>query len=452
MRESENHWDLELDGRQDDDLLPLPQLTDESDIRDDSSYGCAQYSLTLCDVTILSIFYEKGLLSRHQYQPEVNFRSVDPLGWYHGRRDDANPNIYHPPMMTCFFDSGKDVSANLFINAPVVAVMHSMNECKTRDPPFGKTVYRSNMNFSVTSTNTCDNESDVEDSGSPDTNTMTGQTAASARLCNRYADFVTAPQFVRMLRFFGYTWTSEQGNPVEGNDEEREVRPSDMVRFWRLFRGHSWESLEGFKRFLSFFRMEKLYPYRDDASLEQQIEDLGYFFRSVCQTRLALPDGQHRIVLINAMTCGYWLPRAISPLSRASKQKFCDHWNKTIREQNTTDRPVRPTEVNINQGATMRFLFPGFASKTRNKKKDSFGFNQCCRRLVDISAKLAVSQSRAKSITAFDIIEAVIREVDRSHDNTEDQGRLAILEFDNFWKIGTDMDPVTKNFEVCCFH
>lgn len=411
-----------------------------------STYGHREFSFALSDVCMLSMLHETGLTSGQTYQPDVNFRQLNPQAWYAARRDNVSSTLEHPPMMACLCDNGFG-STNLFSSSSIALLVHSINECGNSQKSKCGVPYYSNMCFKSVIQSpwfNATNRSTVAHGKvfSPLRNAMddcekdTG--VKLGRLRGRYADYIRPREFARMLQFFGYRWTTCNGDLIDPEDDDVLVETNDIERFLKLFSGVKWETEENFQEFIERFRLQTLYSFRSGVPLHQQREDFGYFFRSLCQPRIALPDGQHRVGLLCLMSNGYGLPEAVAPLVRRDTTEYCDYWNEDQGYAECDPRRYDPTKIKIHQGSVVRVVVP--SPYDVSGKKGNFA--SVCATIKKISLEIAIRQSHKGEVTAFDIVDMVLKRMRNA------KSGLVELGFHTFWRKGCSFDPYLSNVKV----
>ena len=257
-------------------------------------------------VSILSVFVERGPCTHHCYQPICNHRTLNTSLWNASstRLDGSS----RPPLLESLL--GQEESNNLSAGNSIVYTPMEIYEAETE---------RNDCDVFCTQTSL---------KGAHYADNV--EWNARSVLKNRKARQLRRDTFNRLLMIFGYQLKCPE-------EDETSLCLSSIVTFFGQFKFHSLASADGFKLFLSTFKLEWLYQYDDQLSNEENFQNFGLLMRSLVCFRFVSPDGQHRRVMLDLIMEGYSIPSGSLVQEKKSKAELIMKFHKNSDTKISSD-------------------------------------------------------------------------------------------------------------------
>jgi len=248
-------------------------------------------------VCFMTIFHERGLWSKHGYQPHVNHRQVQTVKWTSiSYEQQTNGSVLAVPPMRVSLSFPDETGVDAFDAVTNVSLFCyeaiEGTSCTHDDQQF-----MSHCSLQLEHEN--------------ESHTLNGI------LTDTKCQFLTGDGFRRTLAFFGYKWVDKDGKELK---KKSLVELSDIVNFFHLFirkeNPFDFSSHEGFRQFLEEFDLLELYQNDEADDINVALDDFGWFSRSMFPMRLCTWEGQHRWLLMALFWSGYFSATHEVPLQR----------------------------------------------------------------------------------------------------------------------------------------
>lgn len=235
--------------------------------------GMKTVTLNHSGLSVMSIFTDRGMGSGHLYQANCNHRKLDFTNLTSTQKREGEPD--QRALVLSFIDQqpGEKFDTTTPMSFSFCQVRNEREGLKPKPYSHNELL----LDYPL--------EDDHELHGSEVLDTWEG--------FDTWTEFVSAKTMQRAFHFFNREWMADDGNNVK--DLNSQVGLSDFVRFFQLFGDHDFSTPDRFRHFVETFGLlDGTYAYDDKLPLTDNIRQLGELFRSVCDLRLLVFDGQHR--------------------------------------------------------------------------------------------------------------------------------------------------------------
>jgi len=345
----------------DGNLIPLPESPEVIDVdADEEEKGerskkefdsnMAVTELKTSGTVVMTLFHERGLWSKHCYQPVVNQRPIAVDNWNSERveKNKDNSLVTYPPLRDSLVSLDPDGVTGFDVVTRMSLFTYGVTPTREAGLDEGLTTPM-RLEFKIPSAPAPDgNEPSDPSESTPDDDDIS---FGSGSLFNTRAVPISASVFKRTLEVFGYRWAfrSKHGRKTvyvdHGDDDD--VGVAELHRFYSLFKDDDFSTEEKFKAFLEKFRLENIYRYDPTLNLPGNIERFGLLVRALTRSRVCCYEGQHRWILIALYSCGYVGADASAPLV---KRSFHDVFRDLVREKSAAIEEDPPALAKIASG------------------------------------------------------------------------------------------------------
>ena len=249
-------------------------------------------------VALLSMLHERGIYSRHVYQPSVNPRSLDVVRWNKCTKDESGSEA--PPMKEALAQPTND-RLNFSEATPMNLFFYSIRPSEATSG----CQLKSHTQLHVPKK---DNPNEYE--------------TLEAFISNINASTMTMSDLKRLFMIFNHRYMDEDGSDVADTEQ---VRVTDLKAFADLVEETDLSTVDGFNRtVIQAFEMQDIFPEMDTSlDLEDVLTDFSDTLRALVVVRACCYEGQHRWTLVTVCITGHYSASNIVPLRRVD---FYDHF------------------------------------------------------------------------------------------------------------------------------
>ena len=274
---------------------------------------------------MMVLFFERGMVSNQFYQPAMNHRSVDPSHYYSERV--VNGDVIPPLSDSMMFPTAvNDFTAQ----TPISLFAHEIGVPETDEVVQDICLYHSNCKMKARYDRLGLSEADI---------TARGELFAEGILRDRVARPLSGKTFKRLLEFFGFEWklhaegtVSVDDLPNDSANNEDDPSLAHQKAFWKKLENIYLSTRMGFKKFLTDFRFDKIFMYKEGKPVWTEAMRFGALARALVPFRFGTPEGNHRTNMFGYYLTGYFEPDNTAPLKKVS---WADFTGLETKEQRT---------------------------------------------------------------------------------------------------------------------
>jgi hypothetical protein len=248
---------------------------------------------------IVTMFVERGVLSGHCYQPDINHRQISFNSFHETYVVDGQNK---PPLSDSMV---YPTDENSFSGGNLMALYcYQVQHAGDKDPTH-KLRSPSAMGFHITLQPNRPRSMDFFGTG---------------YIEDLEAQRISSGCFNRLLKIFGLTL---------GDGRSDVLSVDDIVTFLELIGSIPLNSIESLKTFVTRFRMGWLYMVTE-APLAEQLNTFFALVRGLVPFRIAAYDGRHRFNLCSYFATGYFHPSNVLVQSR---RPFAEYWTNKVNDR-----------------------------------------------------------------------------------------------------------------------
>ena len=266
----------------------LKHFTVSGDKRPMLQQDVSMFGSTFGSLSLLSMFVERGRLSGHPYQPDVNHRFINFETFYNQNINEEG--VIQPPLVESLVTPTPktDFSNNDKIGLHFYEIEEGTSTEYSRQLLSGNTY---SVNF-------------------PENENFSG----SGSIKNRMASKVTNAGFKRVLKLFGYKWMQKQKpkktnnkkkNQAQEVPDEEPVTLEVLLEFANLM-NVPMTSNEDICNMVKQFNLENIFQVDEALTAEENRRHFFLLVNSLAPLRLCVFDGKHRFFLLLLWVIGIY--------------------------------------------------------------------------------------------------------------------------------------------------